>query len=59
MSAPKKVSTTIYITVEQREQLKILHDRTKVPVAEYIREGVNMVLRKYADALPGQKKLID
>ena len=59
MSGPKKVSTTIYITVEQREQLKILHERTKVPIAEYIREGVNMVLSKYADALPGQKNLID
>lgn len=59
MSGPKKVSTTIYITVEQREQLKILHERTKVPIAEYIREGVNMVLGKYADALPGQKNLLD
>ena len=37
--ARKKVSTTVYITPEQNARLKILHDRTKVPVAEYIREN--------------------
>ena len=30
----KKISTTVYITPEQDEQLKLLHDKTKVPVAE-------------------------
>ena len=34
----RKVSTTIYITPEQNEQLKALHDATKVPIAEYIRQ---------------------
>ena len=29
----KKVSTTIYITPEQADRLKLLHDRTKVPIA--------------------------
>ena len=32
----KKVSTTIYITPEQADRLKMLHDRTKVPIAVYI-----------------------
>ena len=36
--ARKKISTTIYITPEQNQQLKLLHERTKVPVAVYIRE---------------------
>jgi hypothetical protein len=36
--ARRKVSTTIYITPEQSEQLKLLHSKTKVPVAEYIRD---------------------
>ncbi|GAB4293563.1 MAG: hypothetical protein Kow0090_07930 [Myxococcota bacterium] len=58
MVTNKKVSTTIYITVEQRERLKTLHERTKVPIAEYIREGIDMVLSKYADELPGQKSLL-
>lgn len=53
----KKISTTVYITPEQNARLKILHDRTKVPVAEYIRQGIDLVLEKYADQLPGQASL--
>lgn len=55
--ARKKISTTIYITPEQNEQLKLLHDRTKVPVAVYIREGIDLVLDKYHEVLPGQLSL--
>jgi len=53
----KKISTTIYVTPEQNEQLKVLHDRTKVPTAVYIREGIDLVLRHYAHLLPGQLPL--
>ena len=53
----KKLSTTIYVTPEQNEQLRLLHDRTKVPVAVYIREGIDLVLRQYAHLLPGQLTL--
>lgn len=53
----KKVSTTIYITPEQGERLKLLHDRTKVPIAVYIREGIDMVLKHYEHVLPGQMSL--
>jgi predicted DNA-binding protein len=52
--ARKKISTTIYITPEQNEQLKVLHERTKVPVAVYIREGIDLVLQQHRDQLPGQ-----
>ena len=55
--ARKKVSTTIYITPEQSEQLKLLHSKTKVPVAEYIRQGIDLVLEKQKDHLPGQLTL--
>jgi hypothetical protein len=55
--ARKKVSTTIYITPEQSEQLKLLHDKTKVPVAEYIRQGIDLVLEKQRHHLPGQLTL--
>ena len=44
--ARKKISTTIYITPEQNELLKALNQRTKVPVAEYIRQGIDLVLEK-------------
>ncbi len=55
----KKVSTTVYITAEQSEALRLLHDRTKVPVAVYIREGIDLVLKQYGDQLPGQMSLTD
>jgi predicted DNA-binding protein len=57
--ARKKLSTTIYITPEQNDRLKVLHERTKVPVAVYIREGIDLVLAKYEHLLPGQATLID
>lgn len=55
--ARKKISTTVYITPEQSEQLKLLHERTKVPVAVYIREGIDLVLEKHKEELPGQLTL--
>ena len=53
----KKISTTIYIEPEQSEKLKLLHARTKVPIAVYIREGIDMVLKHYEHMLPGQLTL--
>ncbi len=55
--ARKKISTTVYFTPEQTEQLRLLHERTKVPVAVYIREGIDLVLAKYSHELPGQLSL--
>jgi len=57
--AEKKVSTTVYITKSQAEKLKQLHARTKVPIAEYIREGIDLVLKQHADKLPGQLPLVE
>ncbi|MCB1198904.1 MAG: ribbon-helix-helix domain-containing protein [Deltaproteobacteria bacterium] len=50
----KKISTTVYITEDQNDRLKLLNKRTKVPVAEYIRQGIDLVLEKYKDQIPGQ-----
>jgi hypothetical protein len=55
----KKISTTVYITPEQDAALKQLNAKTKVPVAEYIRQGIELVLLKYRDSLPGQQSLFD
>ena len=55
----KKISTTVYITKNQSEKLKELHTRTKVPVAEYIRQGIDMILKENAHKLPGQLSLVD
>ena len=54
----KKLSTTVYITPEQADRLKLLHERSKVPVAVFIREGIDMVLEKYDYILPGQMNLV-
>ena len=53
----KKISTTVYITPEQNVRLKQLHDRTRVPVAEYIRQGIDLILAQYAEHLPGQTSI--
>ena len=55
----KKLSTTVYITPEQNAQLKLLNEKTKVPVAEYIRQGIDLVLEKYRAQLPGQATFED
>ena len=55
----KKVSTTVYITRTQAEKLKLLHARTKVPIAEYIRQGIDLVLKEHEDKLPGQLSLVE
>jgi predicted DNA-binding protein len=57
MGMRNKISTTVYITQEQSDQLKLLHKKTKVPVAEYIREGIDLVLQRYSQYLPGQQTL--
>lgn len=55
----KKISTTVYLTEEQVEALKELHQRTRVPVAEYIRVGIDMVLKQHRETLPGQISLFE
>lgn len=55
--ARSKISTTVYLTPEQVERLKQLHEKTRVPVAEYIRQGIDLILEKHRDQLPGQMML--
>jgi len=54
----KKISTTVYITQEQNSLLKLLNQKTKVPIAEYIREGIDLVLERHRQSLPGQLSLM-
>lgn len=53
----RKVSTTIYITEEQLADLKRLHEVTKVPVAEYIRQGIDLILARHRDPVSPQRQL--
>ncbi|MEJ1339420.1 MAG: ribbon-helix-helix domain-containing protein [Candidatus Sedimenticola sp. (ex Thyasira tokunagai)] len=48
--------TTVYLEEQQLDDLKLLHKVTRVPMAEYLREGVDLVLNKYADDLKKGKK---
>lgn len=50
----KKQATTIYITEKQQNQLKELNDRLKIPVSAIIRQGIDLILKKYDDNLSGQ-----
>ncbi len=51
--ARRKVATTVYLTAEQDMRLKQVQQRTKVPVAELIRQGVDLVLERYEVQVPG------
>jgi len=46
----RKLSTTVYLTPEQDAALKALNARTRVPVAEYVRQGVDLILRRHAQS---------
>jgi predicted DNA-binding protein len=51
----KKTSTTVYIRADQDEQLKALSQKTKVPMAEYVRQGVDAILEKHKKLLDNQE----
>ncbi len=42
----KKIITTVYLTPEQCVKLKVLRQKTRVPVAVYIREAIDRVLEE-------------
>ena len=53
--ARKKISTTVYISEEQNDFLKKLNEKTRVPIAEFIRQGIDLVLERYRHELPGEQ----
>ena len=55
--AEHKISVTVYPTKSQLEKLKELRARTKVPVAEYVREAIDLALKAHAADIPGQMPL--
>ncbi len=57
--ARNKISTTVYITPEQNELLKLLSHKTRIPVASFIREGIDLVLERHRKHLPGQMSFED
>jgi predicted DNA-binding protein len=55
----RKVATTVYITREQDQALKVLAERTDKSAAHYIREGIDLVLGKHRAEMPQQLSLVD
>ena len=51
-----KILTTIYLSPEQYQQLRLLSKLTKVPVAIYVREGIDHILQQYAEILAPTKE---
>ena len=52
-----KTQITTYILVSQKDKLKVLSSKTRVPISEYLREGIDLVLDKYREELHTQKYL--
>ena len=52
----KKVLSTIYLGTEQLARLNRLSAITRVPKAAYMREGIDIVLKKYEKGLKGRTK---
>jgi hypothetical protein len=44
----EKILRSLYLNIEQVERLKKLSAKTKVPQAVYIREGIDLVLKKHS-----------
>ncbi len=51
-----KVIVSIYPTVEQLKRLDKLSAKTKVPKAKYVREGVDLLLKKYEKQIEEKDK---
>ena len=45
VKAERKISVTFYLTKTQLEKLRELRTRTKIPVAEHIRAGIDLALK--------------
>jgi len=44
------VSTTIYIREDQKQKLRELNTRTKVPISEYVRQGIELMLEEHRES---------
>lgn len=51
----RKVSTALYLEPEQHEDLRALSQYTKVPMAAYLRDAVDMVRQKHAEQIAAAK----
>lgn len=48
---------TAYLRPDQKEKIDELSKRTRVPAAEYLREGIDLVLDRYREVRTGQQEM--
>lgn len=48
----KKVSTTVYLEQRQIDELQQVNAMSKIPMAEFIRHGVDLALREFWENNP-------
>ena len=46
-----KILSSIYLEIPQLERLDKLSEKTRVPKAVYVREGIDLALKKYEKQL--------
>lgn len=51
-----KILRSIYLESEQVERLMKLSEKTKIPQAVFIREGLDLMLAKYDSEIQGSRK---
>lgn len=49
----KKALRSVYLDLKQVERLKQLSEKTRVPQAVYIREGLDLVMSRYEKKIRG------
>lgn len=49
MKNERMYSTTVYMTTQQIALLRAMSDKTRVPISQYVRQGVDLVLKKYGE----------
>ena len=52
----KKALTTFWMDKEQLARLNRLSEITRVPKSAYIRDGIDIILKKYEKQLKGRQK---
>ena len=52
--AKRKVAMTVCLRKDQLGKLKELRAWTKIPVAEYVREAIDLSLNAHTAEIPGQ-----
>ena len=53
-----KHATTVYLEADQIERLCKLSEKTRIPKAVLVRMGLEILLEKYKNLLPGQILLV-